>query len=289
MGAGMDHFSKAYVLSDEEFTKFKNLVYKIVGINLNDTKKMLLISRLSKRLRVLGLSNFSDYYDYLVAEGARHDELNTFVNLITTNKTDFFREQHHFDLLSSQVLPRLAQRVRRGQQKNIRIWSAGCSTGEEPYTMAMVVQEFLRTSGERLDIRILATDIDTSVLAHAQAGIYRRNRISGVANEYLQRYFHNHDGESLVVDNSLKAMIRFGRFNIMHDFPFKFGFDVIFCRNVLIYFSPQDRKHLVAKYCSVLRPDGCLALGHSESLVVDSLPLRSLGTTFYQLKGEHHA
>lgn len=276
-------FLSSFTMTDQEFILFRDLVYDLVGINLNDTKKMLLVSRLSKRLRTLGLRTFKEYYKILEDQGESGEELGTFINQVTTNKTDFFREEHHFNILSQNILPRLFSEVARDRKRNIRIWSAGCSTGEEPYTLAMVVTEYMRVHSLKADVKILATDIDTGVLEHAIQGVYKRDRIGGISQDYLKRYFSQEADGSWLVGNELRSLLKFGRLNLMHPLPFKYGFDVIFCRNVLIYFTPEDRKKLVRKYCEVLRPEGYLALGHSESLVTEGLPLRGLGTTMYQL------
>lgn len=282
-------FLSSFTMTNQEFALFRDLVYQLVGINLNDTKKMLLVSRLSKRLRTLGLKTFKDYYKILESQGETGEELGIFINQVTTNKTDFFREEHHFHYLSGTILPRLFSECSTDRKRNIRIWSAGCSTGEEPYTLAMVLCEYMRLNKVSADVKILATDIDTGVLEHAVAGRYKSDRIGGISPDYLHRYFsHEADGSWLVGDE-LRSLLKFGRLNLMHPFPFKYGFDVIFCRNVLIYFTPEDRKKLVGKYCEVLRPNGNLALGHSESLVTEGLPLKNLGTTMYQLLRGGHA
>jgi len=273
----------SFGISDDEFSLFQELIYKMVGIYLNQGKKMLLISRLSKRLRMLGMTTFRQYYDHLLSSSTDQDELVRFINQVTTNKTDFFREIHHFDQMKSRLLPMYVANSKKNGTKDIKIWSAGCSTGEEPYTIAITVAEYMKTLQAGIPVKILATDIDTGVLKHAQEGVYRTDRLSGVPEELRASYFRHLPDGNWKVEPQVREMVKFGRFNLMHQFPFKFGFDLIFCRNVLIYFTPQDRRDLILKFRSMLRPSGCLILGHSESLIADGLGFKSLGMTIYQL------
>jgi chemotaxis protein methyltransferase CheR len=273
-------FNTQYSINEEEFQALRQLIYRLVGIQLNDQKKMLVISRLSKRLRELRYQSFSEYLHYVHNSPQREQELVTLINQITTNKTDFFREKHHFDYLSSVFLPSFTQAA----AKNIRIWSAGCSSGEEPYTIAMVVAEQMHQSAafrQGLDIKILATDVDTSVLAKARAGLYPADSLAPVPSPLRSSYFHQ-TGSEYQAKPELQALVTFKRFNLMHEFPFHYGFNLIFCRNVLIYFSQEDRMQIIRKFSSCLRPDGLLILGHSESLLAENCGFRSLGNTIYQ-------
>ena len=270
-----------FTISDAEFALFRELIYDLIGIQLNENKKMLVISRLSRRLRSLQLSSFSQYYEFITQSATGTDELVNLINQITTNKTDFFREAHHFDFLQQDFLPKFLEK----RQNNLRIWSAGCSSGEEPYTIAMSLLNFFISKNirpESLDIKILATDIDTNVLEKASEGIYKNSIFSDIPSSYQQRFFEYHGPNQVRVKPMLQSLISFRRFNLIHPFPFKFGFDLIFCRNVLIYFKQSDRLQIVRKFNSVLRQNGYLILGHSESLLVDNCGFRSLGNTVYR-------
>ena len=273
------HYQAQFHITNQEFEAFRSLIYHLIGIQLNEQKKMLVISRLSRRLRQLNLNSFSEYLAYLDQSSDKEDEIVNLINQMTTNKTDFFREGHHFDFLRNQFMPHLASQP----AKNIRIWSAGCSSGEEPYTMAMVVDDFLRNNPQArigLDLKILATDVDTNVLAHARTGIYQSEAIAPIPANYRNIYF-NRTETGFQVSPRLQSIIAFKRFNLMHDFPFRYGFNLIFCRNVLIYFSQEDRLKIVRKFHSCLRPGGYLILGHSESLLADNCGFVSLGNTIY--------
>jgi len=279
---GLAVMGSAIEITNKEFDDMRGLVYRLAGIHLNDSKKMLVVSRLSKRLRTLGFQSFGQYYTYLQDPNVAKDELVTFINQITTNKTDFFRENHHFEMLKTRILPARYARVNSGKQSNLRIWSAGCSTGEEPYTISMVLSRFL-SDKKHIDAKILATDLDTGVLAQAKDGVYRADRIQDIAPEIIHSSFLARENGDYEIRPELRALVHFGRFNLMHAFPFRAGFDIIFCRNVLIYFNNPDRKAIVQKFKSVLRPGGWLLLGHSESLVADGLGFESRGLTMYNL------
>ncbi|MEW5816299.1 MAG: protein-glutamate O-methyltransferase CheR [Spirochaetota bacterium] len=267
-----------YTISDREFKLFQELIYRETGIFLPAEKKLLLVSRLSKRLRALGLSNFSRYYDYLHASPDTAQELIMMINRITTNKTDFFREPHHFEYLKNELFPQF----KRDNQKNIRIWSAGCSTGEEAYSLALTVAEIF---GEKPveDIKILATDLDTSVLEWAEKGIFTPERVTPIPKLLLAKYMSKLNDGSWEIKTTIKRMIYFRRLNLITPkFPFTHGFDIIFCRNVLIYFKKEDRFALIEKLHSVLRENGCLFLGHSESLLNNNLGFQLLRNTIYR-------
>lgn len=269
-----------FTISDQEFRLIRELIYDLVGIQLNDNKKMLVISRLSRRLRELNIGSFGEYHDFITGTPAGTDELVNLINQITTNKTDFFRESHHFDFLNQEFLPAFFA----SGSHNLRIWSAGCSTGEEPYTIAMTVANFLESHQIRFngwDIKILATDVDTNVLEKARIGIYRRVSLKDVPQPFRGKFFETHDHDSASIKPLLKELITFRRFNLTHQFPFQKGFDIIFCRNVLIYFSQTDRLKIIRKFNGVIRPEGYLLLGHSESLLVDDCGFHSIGNTIY--------
>lgn len=273
-------------ISNREFALFRDLVYRETGIHLADHKRLLLITRLTRRLRAFSFTNFSQYYTFLTKDPRGKEELSAMINLVTTNKTSFFREPHHFDFFSKQILAR----VKSGHQRNLRIWSAGCSTGQEPYTIAL---EIKRTLGEHpgCDIKILATDIDTDVLNKGRQGIYTTQELEGIPPALLSTYFspqrenppRGEEKRSYAARPALRNMIHFNTFNLMtKHFPFKYGFDVIFCRNVLIYFKKEDKTRIIRNFISHLRPEGYLILGHSESLLNQTDDLVLEGPTIYR-------
>jgi len=257
-----------FTISDQEFQLIQRLVREQTGIALSEHKRSLVTSRLGKRLRALGLVSFGAYYDYVIGtnNGA---ELEQFVNAITTNKTDFFRERVHFDFLADTVIPALKARAPRTGDRRIRIWSAGCSTGEEPYTLALTLCEQL---GSLLtwDARILASDIDTNVLAHAMAGVYAQDRVAEISAPLLHRYFLKGSGENagqVKVGRELQSLVTFRRINLLEEpWPIRATFDCIFCRNVIIYFDKPTQARLMIRFADLLRDDGYLFLGHSETL-----------------------
>lgn len=267
-----------YTISPDEFQRFRTLIYDESGISLSEQKKSLLASRLSKRLRDLGLDTFSDYYEKVTLEASR-EEFTRMLDLISTNKTDFFREPKHFDFLRDRILPELAH------LKRVRIWSSASSTGEEPYTIAMTLYDGVQNPSQ-WDFKILASDLSTRVLAKAAAGTYDEERVRDVPDETVKRHFLRGRGESaglLKVKPHLADMIRFRRINLMDDqFPIKSPLDLIFCRNVMIYFDRPTQEVLVNKFHRYLKPGGYLFIGHSESLQWVTHPFKTLAPTIYQ-------
>ncbi len=265
-------------ISTEEFHRFRTLIYDESGIALNDQKQGLVASRLSKRLRELGLKSFSEYYDRLMSDPGR-EEFTRMLDLISTNKTDFFREPRHFDFLREEVLPGLAR------DKHVRIWSSACSTGEEPYTIAITLYEGV-SDPANWNCKILASDLSTRVLAKAAAGVYDADRVRDVPPDVVRRHFLRGRGESsgqLKVKPHLAAMVQFRRLNLMDDhFPIKSPLDVIFCRNVMIYFDRPTQEQLVNKFHRYLKPGGYLFIGHSESLQWVTHPFETIAPTIYQ-------
>jgi chemotaxis protein methyltransferase CheR len=271
---------REFKFTEKDFQCVRNLVTEHAGIYLSDAKKDLVYSRLSKRIRKLGFSGFRDYCEYL--KQGHEDELVNFVNAITTNLTSFFREKHHFEYLKSTVMPRLLQD--NAGNKRIRIWSAGCSTGEEPYSLAMTVKEALRgTYG--WDVKILATDLDTNVIEKAKSGVYAKERIEGLDQSIVRKWFKKGSGkhQGLVrVHPELKDLITFKQLNLMNQWPMKGPFDVIFCRNVVIYFDKATQKVLFNRYADILRDEGNLFIGHSETLFKVSTRFKLIGNTIYR-------
>lgn len=271
---------REFQFSDADFCALRDLVKKLTGINLADSKRELVYGRVSRRLRTLGLKRFSDYRQLL--EGDDESELVEFCNAMTTNLTSFFRESHHFDYLRDQfLLPRVhdARAPRR-----IRIWSAACSSGEEPYSLAMTVCEAI-PDWKRWDIKILATDIDSEILARARRGIYNADRVKGMDPGRLERFFRAPAGAeqpAYQVDPDIAGLITFKQINLMHDLPMKGPLDVVVCRNVIIYFDKDAQRGLFARIAKLQRPNDLLFLGHSESLFKVSNDYDLIGKTIYR-------
>jgi len=255
-----------FELKNSDFEKISRLVYEQCGIYLHEGKKELVKARLSKRLRAGSYKSFTDYYHYVTTDEGT-DELVSMIDSISTNLTSFFREESHFVRLRHYILSTIEKSGHRGGQKNFKIWSAGCSTGEEPYTLAITVKE---TSGHHpFEASILATDISTKVLKIAEAGIYTQEKTKGIAPVVLKKYFQLGTGKSegyVRVKSELKKMITFQRFNLMETFHSHNDFDVIFCRNVMIYFDKKTQNVLVNKFHDSLKIGGYFFVGHSESL-----------------------
>lgn len=263
-------------LEDSDFDYIKEVIGVRTGIVLSDVKRNMVYSRLSRRLRALKINSFSEYCDLLREED--ETELVNFVNAITTNLTSFFREKHHFEYLEEVIIPQIISQ--NDGRKRIRIWSAGCSTGEEPYTIAMVLKKAVPNIST-WDVKILATDLDSNVVATAKAGIYAEERIEGIHASLKKKWFTRRE-DQVQVSSELKELITFNQLNLMHDWPFKGSFDLIFCRNVVIYFSKDTQRGLVTRYADYTRDDGHLFLGHSESLFKVSERYKLIRNTMYQ-------
>jgi len=270
-----------YDINDKEFDLFKQLIYSESGINLSPAKRELLKSRLSKRLRVLSLNSFKDYYKYVTEADTTGREIIHMIDCISTNLTDFFREITHFQFLKKRLLPSLLEKKQKNRERKIRIWSAGCSTGEEPYTISMVLSESIEQLSN-WDIKILATDLSTRVLEKAKQGLYQKERLKNIDTQMISTYFKKAENGHYQVKDSLKNMIVFRRFNLMDNFPFKGQFDFIFCRNVMIYFNKQTQNELITKFYKYLTPEGYLFIGHSESLAGINSKFKYVVPTVYK-------
>jgi chemotaxis protein methyltransferase CheR len=268
------------VITDREFAQLRELIHAHAGIALAPCKRYLVQARLARRLRELGLSTFADYHERLTSD-ASGAELTCFINAMTTNKTDFFRESHHFEHLRTKWLAARPP----GAARRLRVWSAACSTGEEPYTLAVTILDALG-GGMGWDIRILASDIDTEVLARAAEGVYTAEQVAPVPRPLLQRYFLRGTGGragSYQVGPAARGLVTFRRINFLDEpWPIRTRFDAIFCRNVLIYFDRPTQQRVLARLTACLVDDGLLFLGHSESAhgLVDGV--RAVGPTIYQ-------
>lgn len=274
---------REFEFGDEDFQSLRELVRAETGITLSEAKRELVYGRLSRRLRVLQLGSFREYRALMAGPG-RDAELGEFINAVTTNLTAFFRENHHFDYLRDQFIAPIAAGKR---QARIRIWSAGCSSGEEPYSIAMTLAENL-PDWQRMDIRILATDLDTEMVARGEQGIYREDRVAGIGAKRLGRWFQEVPGKQgryYQVVPELRQLISFRRLNLMEPLPFKGPLDVIFCRNVIIYFDKDTQRELFRRIAPLQRAGQFLFLGHSESLfkVCDDYAL--IGKTIYRRNG----
>jgi len=274
--------SEDMVITDREFELFRTLILKETGILLTDQKRSLVCARLAKRLRRLELSTFSQYYDYLRTRDPGGDERRELVNCITTNKTEFFREPHHFDFLRRRVLEPLARSAASGGQRKLRIWSAACSTGEEPYSLAMTVAEVLQPLGS-WDIRILASDIDTQVLERAALGRYPREAGEQLSPERRRRWCRGSTKDEFEIDPALRQLVTFRQINFVREpWPIRTRFDVIFCRNVMIYFGRDTQEKIYNRFHELLNPGGFLVAGHSENLLFMAHRFDAIGQTVYR-------
>jgi chemotaxis protein methyltransferase CheR len=269
---------REFEFSDADFRDLAQFAYDQAGIALADSKRNLVYSRLSRRLRTLGMSTFREYRDYLAANAS---ELEAFINAISTNLTKFFREVHHFDHLRTHVAIPFGQTGYRLGGGRLRIWSAGCSTGEEPYTIAAVLAREIRNI-ERYDVKILATDIDTEVLSKGMRGEYPADSITEVPAMYREHFGGSRRSDNLVMADKLRSLITFRRLNLMEPWPFSGLFDAIFCRNVMIYFDGPTKTALVDRFTQQIKLDGWLYIGHSESLLGLHPGLELVGRTIYR-------
>ncbi|MBN1798163.1 MAG: protein-glutamate O-methyltransferase [Spirochaetales bacterium] len=274
-------------LSKNEFRRLSELVESRIGIRMPESKKIMLESRLHKRLRALGFTSFPQYCDYLFSDEGFNKELHHFFDVITTNKTDFFREPVHFEQLVNYILPELINRDQKIKKK-LNFWSAGCATGEEPYSLAMVLHDF---SKRQIDFRfsIYATDISTQVLEKAELGIYNQDKIEPVPTRFKNKYLLRSKDRSkrlVRVAPQIRSLVQFKRLNLMdRNFSLPHEMDVIFCRNVIIYFERPTQELLIGKFYKCLRMGGYLFLGHSETLCGMPIPLVTALPTIYKKIG----
>jgi chemotaxis protein methyltransferase CheR len=277
-GPGESPSTREFDFRMADFERVKKLIYAHAGISLSPTKQDMVYSRLARRLRARGMKTFAQYLDFLEAQRDL-GEWEAFINSLTTNLTSFFREPHHFPLLAEH-LRRLAP-----AKKPIAIWCCAASTGEEPYSIAMTVADTFSTGGP--EVSILCSDLDTSVLAAAEKGVYPKDRILRIPSGQVQRYFskgHGEDGESYVIRPELKRMMRFKRINLLDPrWPVQGPLDVIFCRNVMIYFDKPTQYKILSRFAPLLQKDGLLFAGHSENFLHAADLFHSEGKTVYSL------
>jgi len=274
--------AKSIDLTDAQFEQIRRLIKRQCGIHLNEGKKDLVRGRLAKRLRVLGFDSFRLYLEHLDAD-ASGSELTALLDAISTNQTSFFREPAHFEYLQRAVLPRVAARGDR----RLRVWSAGCSSGEEPYSIAITLREGLGEL-DAWDARVLATDISTRVLAGARRAVYGEDRVAAISPLLRSRYFvctQTRPRRQYGVVPAVRKLVHFARLNLMDSWPMRGPFDVIFCRNVMIYFDRPTRQRLIGRFAGLLAKGGTLFVGHSESLTGIQHPLRYVQPTVYEASG----
>ncbi|MFP4017170.1 MAG: CheR family methyltransferase [Halanaerobiales bacterium] len=262
-------------LSPKEFSRFRRLIYDKYGIYLAPHKMQMIEGRMRKVLTAVGLDNYNDLYKSLLNNDK--ESWRYFDHEVTTHKTDFFRENSHFQFLIENIDTIVKGNQRISEKKEIRVWSAGCSTGEEPYTIAMVLKEYL---SEDIGIKILATDVSSQVIATAQTGIYKP-KDEQLDQYFLSKYFTKKDN-MLHIDRRIKELITFRTFNLMHPFPFTTQFDIIFCRNVMIYFDNTVQEELIKKIYNTLVPGGLFFIGHSESLSQKEHRFKYIQPTIYR-------
>ena len=274
----MSNSQREFLYTKEDFDFLRKISNEHSGILVPDDKFDMFYSRLSKRVRLHSLANFKEYCQFL--KDNPEQEFTEFINAVTTNLTSFFREKHHFEFLKKTVIPEVLRR--NSTKKTIRVWSAGCSTGEEPYSIAMTL---LENVPHGWDIKILATDLDTHVLQTAATGVYSKDRINGLPAEIISRWFKRGKGNNAVnvkVHSDLQALIQFKQLNLMSSWPIKNNFDFIFCRNVLIYFDRETKEQLAQRYGNFLAMGSHLFIGHSESLNQLDTPFDLIGNTIYK-------
>jgi chemotaxis protein methyltransferase CheR len=261
-------------LTDQEFYELVNFIRTNFGINL-EKKRLLIEARLFSVLAQKNISSFTQYFNLI---RNNPDELNTMLNRLTTNHTYFMREPRHFEFLKEVILPEL---TKNNRDKCLRIWSAGCSTGEEAYTAVMVMKDWFGPVTD-WDYRILATDISTKVLQAAHTGVYSSAELSNLPAAWKMKYFQKKDEQTYVLSDEIKKEVIFRKFNLMDSFPFQRPFDLIFCRNVMIYFDQKTKNQLIQKFYNCLRPGGYLLIGHSETIQRDIVPFRYIEPSIYQ-------
>ncbi|MBU0674211.1 MAG: chemotaxis protein CheR [Proteobacteria bacterium] len=272
-------------MSDMMFLRFQEVIMSELGINVTSAKKTMIQARLAKRLRIRQLHSYEEYFDYVFKTADGRAEIQDFIDVITTNKTDFFREPHHFDYLIGTALPQLLARNERNIPRVINLWSAGCSSGEEPYTLAMLMDDFIH-SQPGINYSILASDICTTVLKKAQSAIYPQNLAApiplGFKKKYLLKSKDRAKNQVRIVPQ-LRSKVRFKQINFMDpDFDLPTRMDIIFFRNVIIYFDHETQQTVLEKMCRHLRTGGYLFIGHSETLSGFRLPLTAVGPTIYR-------
>lgn len=269
-------------LSDSEYMDIRTIVYDKFGVNLTEQKRSLIVGRLQKIIKEKGFLSFSEYINFLKKDKTGQN-LIELVNRITTNHTFFFRENDHFDFFREYALPQAVERLKHEKSNDLRIWCAGCSSGEEAYTILINMSEFFGNDMKNWNAGLLATDISARALDIARNGIYPTERINEIPRNLLHKYFTKNSPDSWKVSDKLRKEITFRSFNLINNaFPFKKPFDIIFCRNVMIYFDQPTRKALVQRFYNHTNPGGYLFIGHSESLRREECPYTYIKPAVYR-------
>lgn len=268
----------------QDFRQIAQLVHSEAGIVLTEAKVNLVYSRLAKRLRAIGLRTFREYCALIQGESGI-DERQAMIAAMTTNVTRFFRESHHFDYLRTRVLPELLEKAR--QRGKVRVWSAGSSSGEEAYSIALTILE-LEPNAAELDVRILASDIDPEMLRRGSTGIYAARQMGDIPAELRRKWFkpvNGSGGSDLEVSEEMHELVRFRELNLLREWPMRGKFDIIFCRNVMIYFDDDTQSSVWGRFSNILNPGGTLCIGHSERIQIGSHPYDLVGQTIYRRQG----
>jgi chemotaxis protein methyltransferase CheR len=272
-------------ISDNDFARLCELILDRSGIRITVVKKILLEGRIARRMKTIGMSSYREYCNYLFSSKGMANELIPMLNSVSTNKTDFFREPWHFEFLRDNALPFLKRLHEAGISRRLRVWSAACSTGEEPFTLAMVLED-VKAEDSRFQFEILATDLSTNVLAHAQAATYTIDRVDPIPFDDRKKYLlKSRDPRAALVKivTELRNKVLFKRLNLMDENYLPAGsMDIIFCRNVIIYFDRQTQQKVIRRLCQCLVPGGYLFMGHSETLANMSQEVQPVGTSVYQ-------
>lgn len=275
----MEHF---ITINDKEFSQISELVYDRFGIKLSDQKKALVTGRLNKSLKRFGLKSFSEYYTYLLSDSTGV-AINELINRISTNHTYFYREEKHFEFLTKKALPDIKKYLISKNNRDLRVWCAGCSTGEEPYTLAIQMMEFFEDEYRSWNGGVLATDISGHVLDIAKKGVYSFNQLKKLPENLLKKYFIKIKDDQYRVSDSLKKEVLFKRLNLINDtFPFRQSFQIIFCRNVMIYFDLETRNKLIQNFHKFMIPGGYLFIGHSETIGREQNMFKYIQPAIYQ-------
>lgn len=268
-------------MTDDDFIRLSSFIHDKLGIKMPYQKKVMLQCRLQKRVRELKMT-FGEYLEYVFSNAGKEEELVRMIDLVTTNKTDFFREPSHFDFMKEVVLPGLCDSRRR---RPIRIWSAACSSGEEPYTIAITLKEYF-SSRDVTDFEIVGTDVSTRILEKAAFAIYGYERISGISDSIKHKYFMRHknpENKTVRLVPEIRSKVTFQKINLMDEYyDIKNEFDIVFCRNVLIYFDRETQHNVICKLASKIRTGGYLFLGHSESIANMRVPLKQVKPTIFR-------
>ena len=253
-------------MTDREFRQLRELVYERLGINLTEKKRSMLIGRLQKLLRTSSFNNFQDYYEYLVSDSSM-TAMTELINRVTTNYSFFYRGKSHFEFFIQSALPEVVASLKKRNSRDLRVWTAGCSTGEEPYMLAILMREFFGNEYGMWDGGILATDISEKVLNFALQGVYPEDRTKEIPVQLKNKYLNKLNDGQLAIKDSIKREVVFRKFNLKNThYPFQKPFQIIFCRNVMIYFDKQTRDTLLHRFYEATEPDGYLFIGHSETL-----------------------